>query len=65
MLSSIATIIPVTVDDSCGPRKQLDDTNRCQRHLGYHSSFTATAANTALHCRRLTTIRPDQVAGHR
>jgi len=65
MLPSIAAIVSVTVDDSCGPREQLDDINHRQRHLGCHSSFTATAANTAHHCRRLATIRPDQVAGHR
>lgn len=65
MLSSIAAIVSVTVDDSCGPREQLDNTNRRQRHLGCYSSFTATEANTAHHCRRLTTIRSDQVAGHR
>jgi hypothetical protein len=65
MLSSIAAIVVVTVDDSCGPREQLDDTNRRQRRRGRFFSYSATAANTSHHCRRLTTILPDQVAGHR
>jgi len=65
MLSAIAAVVAATVDDSCGPREELDDTVRRQHRRGCQPTSTVGAANAARQCRHLTTIRPDQVAGHR
>ncbi|CAI6366087.1 unnamed protein product [Macrosiphum euphorbiae] len=66
MLSAIAAVVAATVDDSsCGPLEELDDTVRRQLRRGSRPTSTVGAANAARQCRHLTTIRPDQGAGHR
>lgn len=63
MLSAIAAAVAATADDNRGPREQPDDSVRVRRVR--RSRRPTVTADATRYCRRPTTIRPDQVAGHR